>query len=242
MYPTVSRAVALLTAVQEGVRRDFARHADRPLPRVIVCPPFPCLPILASLRDSDVVRLGAQNCHWEASGPYTGEVAPTMLAEMADYVLLGHSDRRAAGETDEQIAKKVRAAAVAGLTPVLFVGEDEPTDAAVRHTERRLLRGLSEVDLATHHVVVVYEPTWAVGADEPAAAEHVRQVVAHLKSRMRELGAARSEIIYGGTVTADNVGRFADIDLLDGVGATRATLDERGFLRIIDVVTRIGSA
>ncbi|MGH4022851.1 MAG: triose-phosphate isomerase [Gammaproteobacteria bacterium] len=238
MYPTVSEAVALVTKIQRGLQ-DPARGTGA-LPTVIVCPPFLSLTVLAGITDRRLLRLGAQNCHWEAEGPYTGEVSPTMLAGVADYVLIGHSERRATGETDEQIAKKVCAAATAGLTPILFVGEDEPTDAAVHHAERRLTRGLATVDLGVHEVLVVYEPTWAVGADAPADAGHVRDVVAHLKERLTELGTEHGEIIYGGSVTAGNVEQFAGIETLDGVGATRASLDEREFLRIIDQVAAAG--
>lgn len=236
MYPTVSRAVSLFSTIQRGLQ-----ERARSLPTVIVCPPFPALPALADILDRRLLRLGAQNCHWEAEGPYTGEVSATMLAGLVDYVLLGHSERRAAGETDEQIARKVAAAARAGLTPVLFVGEDEPTDAAVQQAEQRLVRGLAEVDPGGCDVLVVYEPTWAVGADAPADTGHVREAVAHLKKRLTELSAGEGTIIYGGSVTADNVGRFIDIESLDGVGATRACLDEREFLRIVDRVTSPGT-
>lgn len=239
MYPTISGAVSLLTAIQRGLR-DRARER-RALPTVIVCPPFPALPALADLADRRLLHLGAQNCHWEAEGPYTGEVSPRMLTGLVDYVLLGHSERRAAGETDEQIARKVAGAAAAGLTPILFVGEDEPSDAAVEAVERRLLGGLAEVDPGRHDVLVVYEPTWAVGADAPAEAGHVREVVAHLKKRLTELGARQRTVIYGGTVTAGNAERFAGIETLDGVGATRAGLDPEEFLRIVDRVGPAGS-
>jgi|AntDryMetagUQ889_1029465.scaffolds.fasta_scaffold15888_1 triosephosphate isomerase len=234
MYPTVSQAVALFTTIQRGLQGSA--RGSRALPTVIVCPPFPLLPTLAGITDRRLLHLGAQNCHWHAEGPYTGEVSPTMLAEWVDYALIGHSERRSAGETDEQIAMKVGAAAAAGLTPVLFVGEDEQTDAAIHHAEQRLIRGLAEVDLRRYHVLIVYEPTWAVGADAPADVGHVREVVAHLKMRITELGAEQGEIIYGGTVTADNVEQFIGIETLDGVGATRASLDGRDFLRIIDQV------
>lgn len=238
MYPTVSQAVALVTKIQRGLQDPTRR--PRALPTVIVCPPFLSLTVLAGIIDRRLLRLGAQNCHWETAGPYTGEVSPTMLAGVADYVLLGHSERRAAGETDEQIAKKVCAAATAGLTPILFVGEDEPTDAAIHHAEQRLSCGLATVDLSVHEVLVVYEPTWAVGADVPADAGHVRDVVAHLKNRLTELGTKQGEIIYGGSVTVGNVEQFAGIETLDGVGATRASLDDREFLRIIDQVAAAG--
>jgi triosephosphate isomerase len=188
--------------------------------------------------DRRLVRLGAQNCHWEPSGPYTGEISPVMLAGLVDYVMIGHSERRRAGESDEQIARKVAAIAANAMTPVLFVGEDEPTGAAAEETEERLERGLAGVDVARRPVVVVYEPAWAIGADEPAAADHVRTVVTRLKKRLREKGAQQPAVIYGGTVTAANVGRFTAIDVLDGVGATRATLDARQFVTIVEHVAR----
>ncbi|MGI9002514.1 MAG: triose-phosphate isomerase [Pseudonocardia sp.] len=203
-----------------------------------MCPPFPSLLAFAEVMDRRLLRLGAQDCHWKAAGPHTGEVSPTMLSGLVDYVLIGHSERRTTGETDEQIAKKVPAAAAAGLTPVLFVGEDEPTTTAASEAQQRLTRGLAATDLDTHPVLIVYEPSWAVGADAPADAGHVADVVTRLKERLSQLGAGRSEIIYGGTITADNVEQFTTIESLDGVGATRATLDERQFLQIIDAVAR----
>jgi len=236
MYPTVSQAATLLSKIQRGLQERAS-----PLPTVIVCPPFPALPALADIVDRRLLRLGAQNCHWEAEGPYTGEVSPTMLTGLVDYVLLGHSERRAAGETDEQIARKVAAAGRAGLTPVLFVGEDEPSDAAVQQAEQRLVRALAEVDPGGCEVLVVYEPTWAVGADAPAETGHVRDAVAHLRKRLTQLSGRDGTIIYGGSVTADNVGWFVDIETLDGVGATRACLDEREFLRIVDRVAQAGA-
>lgn len=237
MYTTAIEAVALFGKIQQGLR-DRAGHAGS-LPIPIICPPFLSLVPIRALIDHELVRLGAQNCHWEPEGPYTGEISPTMLKDVVDYVLIGHSERRAAGETDEQIAKKVAAAAGAGLTPILFVGEDEPTDAASLETERRLALGLSRVDLKQHPVLTVYEPSWAVGADRPADGDHVREVVEHLKSRLRELGADDPHIIYGGTVTGETIDTFAQIEVLDGVGATRASLDASEFLEMLD---RCGAA
>ena len=234
MYVAGQRAAELL----EGVQAALAHWSSdgREPPTVIVCPPFVSLAPLQALVDRRLVRLGAQNCHWEAEGPYTGEVSPTMLAGLVEYVLIGHSERRAAGETDEQIAKKMSAAAEAGLTPILFVGEDEPTSGATAETERRLERGLSGLDLDRHQVLVVYEPTWAIGAERPAEPEHVEAVARQLKGRLRELGVGQPKIIYGGTVNADNVDQFAAIEALDGVGATRAGLEASELLRIVDRV------
>jgi triosephosphate isomerase len=237
MYPGPAEAAALLTRVQDRLREEaFA------LPIVIVCPPVIALTTVRAMADRRLVRLGAQNCHWEPSGPCTGEISPVMLAGLVEYVLIGHSERRRAGETDEQIARKVAAVAAHAMTPILFVGEDEPTAAAAEETEERLERGLADVDVARRQVVVVYEPTWAIGADVPAAADHVRMVVARVKERLRAKGAQRPAVIYGGTVTADNVGRFTAIDVLDGVGATRATLDARQFATIVEHVARADMA
>ena len=238
MHTTVDEAVALSRRIDEGLR-ERAR-GDGSVPTVIICPPFVSLAAVREAREEPLARLGAQNCHWEAEGPYTGEISPTMLSGLVDYVLIGHSERRAAGETDEQIAKKVPAAAAAGLTPILFVGEDEPTGAAIEETERRLGQGLGQLDLAEHRPLVVYEPTWAIGGEEAAAPDHVRAVVEHLKRRLEALGLSDPEVIYGGTVNADNVDALAAIEVLDGVGATRAGLDVEQFLHILDRVAAGG--
>ncbi len=232
MHTTVGEAVALLVRIQEGLRDRARRGAPLPLP--IVCPPFVSIMPMRAVADPELVRLGAQNCHWEPQGPFTGEVSAPMLADLVDYVLIGHSERRAAGETDEQFALKVAAAAEAGLTPILFVGEDEPSSSATQETARRLEAGLARADLARRHVVIVYEPTWAVDAERPAEAEHVEGVVARLKDKLVELGAERPEVIYGGTVNDANVDELARLEVLDGLGATRASLRPETFFTVID--------
>lgn len=239
MYPGPAEAIGLFARVQQRLRREA--RSPLALPTVVVCPPAISLMAMRDIADRRLMRLGAQNCHWEPSGPYTGEISATMLKGLVDYVLVGHSERRRAGETDEQIARKVAAVAANAMTPILFVGEDEPTDAATEQTDERLERGLAEVDVARRPVLVVYEPTWAIGTDEPAAAEHVRRVVARLKERLRDKGAQRPMVIYGGTVTAENVTHFTAIDALDGVGSTRGTLDEDGFVTIVRRVAWAGS-
>ena len=234
MYPTVDEALALLRAIQEGLRR---RQSDRNLPLVIVCSPFVSLVPLRAEADERLVRLGAQNCHWEAKGPHTGEISPLMLRGLVDYVMVGHSERRAAGETDDQVADKVAAVAGADLVPILFVGEEEQGDDALAQSERRLRQGVRGVDLAHQPVLVVYEPAWAIGAQRPADAAYVGGMVEYLKAELRRLGSSRPEVLYGGTVADENVGQFARLDVLDGVGATRGSLDADRFLAMIDRVT-----
>ena len=240
MYLDRSRAAELLGTVQARLGDRFP--AGPPPVSVILCPSFVSLVPLQAAMDARLLRLGAQDCHWESEGPFTGGTSAAMLRGLVDYVLVGHSERRAAGDTDEQIAKKVAAATGAGLTPILFVGEDEPTEQAYERTEDRLTKGLAEVEPSRDHVLVVYEPTWAIGAEEAAGADHVRDVVEQLKKRLAELGSSEPRVIYGGTVTADNVEEFAELDVLDGVGATRAGLDPDQFMRIVDLVARAGGA
>ena len=238
MHTTVDQALALVQAIQQGLRERAA--GGQQLPRVIVCPPFVSLAPLQAVVDQRLVRLGAQNCHWEKEGPHTGEISPVMLTGLAQYVLVGHSERRAACESDEQIARKVAAAAEAGLTPILFVGEDEPGAGARSQTEHRLRQGISRTDLGQQPLLVVYEPVWAIGADRAADAQYVREIVTALKDLLRRLGASDPEILYGGTVNKENIEQFATLQVLDGVGATRASLNAQGFLTMIDRVASSG--
>ena len=238
MYPTVDEALSVVAAVDEGLGERARSGAV--LPRVIVCPPSVSLVVLRGAAGDGPVRLGAQNCHWEREGPFTGEVSTHMLAGLVDYVMVGHSERRAAGETDEQIARKVAAVGGSGMVPVLFVGEDEQGGDAMALTEHRLRQGVSGLDLARRSVLVVYEPSWAIGADRAASPEHVRRAVEHLKAVLAGLGARTPEVLYGGTVSEDNVDDLARIDVLDGVGATRASLHAQGLLLIVDAVRDAG--
>ena len=232
MYPTVDEARDRLLAIQD----DLLGRDPEARPTVIVCPPFVALPALREVVDAEAVLLGAQTCHWEDEGPYTGDVSPRMLRGLVEYVMVGHSERRATGETDDQVARKVAAVAANGLVPILFVGEDEPEDDALRVTEDRLRHGLSLTDLPSASPLVVYEPAWAIGADRAAPPEHVRRAVEHLKGVLGELGVGEPEVLYGGTVGEENVDELAGLDVLDGVGATRSSLDPERFQHILDAV------
>lgn len=236
MYPTVDQAQASFEGIQAGLRERFERGSA--LPRVILCPPFVSLVPFAALVDRRLITLGAQNCHWEAEGPYTGEISPKMIQGLVDYVLVGHSERRAAGETDEQVAWKVAAVARHGLTPILLVGEDDPGEDAIVQSERRLRHGLAGVDVHTQPLLVVYEPTWAIGTEETASASHVARSVTHLKGVLADMGAREPQVLYGGSVNDGNVDALARLEVLDGVGAGRASLDPDQFLRLIDQVGR----
>jgi triosephosphate isomerase len=120
------------------------------------------------------------------------------------------------------------------LTPVLFVGEDERGEDAARRSGERLASGLSRIDVGRQPVLVVYEPAWAIGADEPAEPGYVSDVVEDLKDQLRRLGHPDPHVVYGGTVSEETIEQFVDLPALDGVGATRASLDAHEFLEMVD--------
>ncbi len=237
MYPTIDEARGLVETIQAGLRERV--RAGAALPRVIICPPFVSLVPLRAVVDDQLVRLGAQNCHWSREGPYTGEISPEMLRGLVQYVLVGHSERRAMGETDEQIARKVAAVSRSGLVPILFVGEDERGGDAIGRTEQQLRQALSLIDVTSQPILVVYEPVWAIGVERPAPAEDVARAVEHIKAVLAETGRSQAEVLYGGSVAEDNIDALAHLEILDGVGATRTGLQPECFLGMID---RLGRA
>ena len=162
MQGTIAEGRALAASIRDGLKRP--RGVD-----VVICPPFTALAAVNEVLSGTPLRLGAQNCHWEAAGAHTGEISLPMLVEVGcRYVLVGHSERRREiGETDEQINRKVQAALVHGVTPILCVGEtaDERRQGLTFTTiEGQLRAGLASLASdAIARVVLAYEPVWAIG-------------------------------------------------------------------------------
>lgn len=208
-----------------------------------ICPPFPYLVSLANMLAGSGIGLGAQNMHWEASGAYTGEVAPRMVAEFCQYVILGHSERRAYfAETDEMVNKKVKAALAVGLTPIMCVGEtlsenEAGLTAAVVTRQTRLgLEGITPADAAT--VVIAYEPVWAIGTGKAATAEQAQAVHATIvRKTLADLfgsGIAQSiRIQYGGSVNAKNAAELFSMPDIDGALVGGASLKAPDFGAIV---------
>jgi len=208
-----------------------------------LCPPFPYLMQLANMLTGSGIGLGAQNMHWEASGAYTGEVAPRMLAEFCQYVILGHSERRAYfGETDEMINKKVKAALAAGLTPILCVGETLSeneaglTSAVVTRQLRHGLDGLTAADAVK--IVIAYEPVWAIGTGRAATSEQAQAVHANIvRKTLADLfgqeAAQAIRIQYGGSVNAKNAAELFSMPDIDGALVGGASLKSADFIAIV---------
>ena len=207
-----------------------------------VCPPATAFPMAAKLLEGTGVGLGAQNMYWEESGAYTGELAPTMVAELCGYVIIGHSERRAFfGETDKTVNLKVKAALAHGLTPIVCIGESLEENQAGKTAEvvsRQVRGGL--VDLTPEDgakLVIAYEPIWAIGTGLAATAEDAnaihRDVVRPALAEMfGEAVAQGIQIQYGGSVKPENAaGFFAQSDI-DGALVGGASLKADSFSAI----------
>jgi triosephosphate isomerase len=209
---------------------------------VVICPPFTALAAVADALAGSAVGVGAQNCHWEAAGAFTGEVSPLMLVELGcRLVLLGHSERRhLLRETDEEITKKVAAALRHGLTPLLCVGETAEerrqglTFTVVEGQLRAGWAGLSREDIG--RCLLAYEPVWAIGTGVTATPAQAAEVHGYLRGLVSELGskelAPTVRILYGGSVKADNAAAFTQEPDIDGVLVGGASLEAQGFIAI----------
>ena len=206
---------------------------------ILLCPPFISL---AAVRDAVMgssIKLGAQNMHHQQSGAFTGEIAPTMLQGLCQYVILGHSERRQLfGEDDELINRKVQAAFQHGLRPILCVGEtldQRETGQAGTVVSQQLRTGLSGI-LDVTGLVVAYEPVWAIGTGRAAtpeiAAEMMGNVISDTLRSLHPEAAGETPLLYGGSVNPDNIAGFAALDSVDGALVGGASLQADQFAEI----------
>ncbi|MEA2673378.1 MAG: triosephosphate isomerase [Chloroflexota bacterium] len=203
------------------------RAADLPeTVDVVVCPPFVSLAAAAQALAGTEIGVFAQNCHWEAEGAFTGEISAGMLLELGAYgTLVGHSERRQYfGETDETVAKRVRAALQAGLHVIACVGETlaEREAGATEAVLRRQLAVLEPDD----NLVIAYEPVWAIGTGKSATPDMAREAHAIVRS------AIDVPVLYGGSVKPDNAAELLSQPGVDGALVGGAALDVDSFTAI----------
>ncbi|MDR0359749.1 MAG: triose-phosphate isomerase [bacterium] len=231
------------TDLVEGI--SAAATAEVAALDVAVLPPFPWLVPVAGLLDGMSIDLGAQDCYWEPSGAFTGEVSARMLNGWCRWVLTGHSERRwIFGETDEMVVRKTRAALECRLGVIACVGEREDehergeTDDVVRRQVRAILDAVREPHDA--EVAFAYEPVWAIGTGRSADPAHAARVMGLMRSLVAEglgEGAAREvRLLYGGSVKAENVGGYVELEDCDGCLVGGASLQAGEFSRMIEVV------
>lgn len=234
MYKTVAEAQYYAGELLERV--GSLSNVD-----IVVCAPFTALSALRNELEESIVHLGAQNMSYASEGAYTGEISARMLKELAcTYVILGHSERRELYETDEEIARKVKAALAAELTPILCVGENlqqrEEGRAlnVVRGQVERDLAGLGEEEL--RKIAIAYEPIWAIGTGKTASSQDAQEMCAGIRytvAQMSGSAAAGMPILYGGSVKEGNIAELMLEPDIDGALVGGASLDPAGFAALI---------
>lgn len=224
--------------------KDAAKQLRRV--RTVIAPPTLYLSALTKHYRGARLALGAQDAFWEKTGSYTGEVSAAMLAAMgADYVIVGHSERRAQGEKNEEVAKKARAVLKAGMTPIICVGEDERDDEgeyvnALRKELRESIAGIARAGLSRTYIA--YEPRWAIGGSSENALtpEGVHTTSLILKKELAELFDTKmgtnAHILYGGSAEADNAGALVRDGKVEGLLVGHASLQANSFSKLLRAV------
>ena len=210
---------------------------------MVIAPTAPALTEVAREIDGSGYKLAGQDLHWEDSGAFTGEVsAPMLVAAGCSHVIIGHSERRQYfGETDESVARKVKAALRHGLTPIICVGEtleEREGGETLKVIARQVRGGLEGLDSAAlDGIVVAYEPVWAIGTGKVATPDQAQEVHASIRSILGELAGAGVangiRLLYGGSVKPDNVDNLMAQDDIDGALVGGASLKAADFARIV---------
>ncbi len=208
---------------------------------ILLCPPFTVLASLAEILSHSPIQLGAQTLHWSEGGAHTGEISPTMLKGLCRYVIIGHSERRAAGESDDDVHRKVHAALEHDLTPILCFGENleqNEADETGKVLQRQIRAGLEGLSIdQVRRCVLAYEPIWAIGTGRSASPAEANRTIGLtvrgvLAEDLDEQTAQSVRILYGGSVKSENIAAFMTLPEIDGALVGGASLDE-GFVELV---------
>jgi triosephosphate isomerase (TIM) len=236
MNKTVVEAVVFVKELRSAVK-------DVTGVEIVVAPPFTAVHAVAEAARNTNIGVAGQNLFWESQGAFTGEISAAMIKEAgAEYVIIGHSERRQLfGETDAMVNRKLNAARAAGLTPIVCIGEtfdERERNQTLDVLDTQLkggLDGLTGAELA--ELVIAYEPVWAIGTGRVATAAQAGEAHAHIRKRLRQwFGADAADhchVIYGGSVKPDNIRELIAEEDVDGALVGGASLDLRSFADII---------
>ena len=234
MYKTLAEARELVSGLRVGI--ESISNVD-----VLICPPFHLLFPMAKALAGFSIHLGAQNAHFEPQGAFTGEISVPMLADAGcTHVIIGHSERRHVfGETNELLAKKVRAVVSGGLTVVYCVGETllERDGNRTHEVIQQQLNQVLGKDVSPDRLVIAYEPVWAIGTGKNATPEQAQEVHAMIRGRLAAIfdvaTASKTRILYGGSVKPSNAKGILDQPDIDGALVGGACLVAADFVSII---------
>lgn len=246
MNATYDEAMDLIEALVDGWEEsDLVDHVE-----VVLCPPALWLVSAAEYTEDSGLLLGAQHCHWESKGPYTGEISPEMLADRCSYTIVGHSERRQHfGATDEDVARTALALLEHGLRPIICVGENlDQRDAGKTDDVITLQMNGAMARIPAGKItecVFAYEPVWAIGTGRAATAAEANRVSALIRGVVeRKFGrdsADRVRVQYGGSVTAANAAELLAQPDIDGALVGGASLKAAEFIRICEIAAEHAS-
>jgi triosephosphate isomerase len=210
---------------------------------IVIAPPFTAVYAAAEAARNSNIGVAAQNLHWERDGAFTGEVSGPMIKEAgAEYVIIGHSERRTLfGETDQSVNRKIGAAVAAGLVPIVCVGEtlaEREAGETLSVLDRQIKAGFDGITgEQVGALVIAYEPVWAIGTGRTATADQAQEAHAHVRQRLRQwFGAPAADechVIYGGSVKPDNTKDLIAQPDVDGALVGGASLDIKSFFEIV---------
>lgn len=237
MNNTTDESVTLAKSIKESV--SHLTGSD-----IVLAPPFTSLSSVHEVIKGSHVKLAAQNIFYEDKGAYTGEISPAMLKDVGcTYVIIGHSERRKYfHETDEGVNLKVKKSLNAGLKPIICVGETEEerekgiTEFVIGIQVRKALVGIEKLD----NIVIAYEPVWAIGTGKnatPIEAEEVHHFIRNVLGEKYGDAVGDVRILYGGSVTPENIGELIAMENIDGALVGGASLKSESFIGIIQNVT-----
>ncbi len=240
MNKTITEALNFLREFSLGIKEPGGMD-------IVICPSFTALYSVGQELEGTGVKLGAQNMYWEKSGAFTGEVSPVMLDDAGcEYVILGHSERRHIfKESDEMVNRKVKSAVVAGLKPIICVGEtldqreQEKTFSVIEEQIRGALKDIPVADLK--ETVIAYEPVWAIGTGKTASPEQAQEVHRYIRKLLGEICggefANAVRIQYGGSTKPENIKSIMLQPDVDGALVGGAGLEPDSFLKMIQEVS-----
>jgi len=236
MYKSVHETVVFVKELRSSLK-------DTSGVEIVVAPPFTAIHAAAEAARNTTIGVAGQDLYWEKEGAFTGEVAAGMIKEAgAEYVIIGHSERRRLfGETDAMVNRKVGAAIAADLTPIVCIGEtleEREANATLDVLDRQLKEGLDRLTSGQiSDLVVAYEPVWAIGTGRNATAAQAGEAHAHIRKRLRQWfggdAADHCHVIYGGSVKPDNIKELIAEPDVDGALVGGASLDVRSFSEIV---------
>jgi len=238
MNMDLSESINLVSGLKSGLKNKEVNC------KVIICPPYIALDTAKELVKDSVIKLGAQNMHFEENGAFTGEISAGMLKSVGcEYVILGHSERRTIfNEPDELINKKMHKALSSGLKPIFCIGEtleereSNKTFDVIQRQVTKGLEGISKFEMG--NVILAYEPVWAIGTGKtatPAQAEEVHQFIRNLLDKLYDSETSNGVVIqYGGSVKPDNAHELLHQKNIDGALVGGACLKADSFIKIIE--------